>query len=379
MCTIIMKSHLIGKNFDSVVNVGMMFTNKRGLVKNAAVFPPDRPLEWVSSYGSISFSLSGKEMPACGVNEAGLVVEQATLPEGVYPKEQEGKPLAGILEATQFLLDTCSNVEQALIALEQFDVVKSSWPVHLALVDSCGNMAVVEFLQGRKVILRGTTETARLLTNTEYQHQEIQMECTSAEEMFSRLEDERRQDTIWSNVYDLRSRKLCLKRSNDYSKAVMIDLDQLDFSPQSRSQMLNIKEGDTGLRPYSEEANRRLISGFFNHPVISQIMKLPDRDAMIDFIADQAKSYDTVNEIVLRFLEKERIKGLPVKETHKFYVLKYLASKFETGKDYTEAQVNAVIDEWHTFGDYFILRRELIDSGLLKRLPNGSKYWRERL
>lgn len=377
MCTIIMKNHFIGKNLDSVVSEGMLFTNKRGLIKKAAVFPPDHPLEWVTSYGSITFSLSGKEMPACGVNEAGLVVEQATLPSGIYP-EQEGKPLAGILEATQFLLDTCSSVEQALIVLEQFDIIKSSWPVHLALVDSCGNMAVVEFLQGKKVIREGITQKARLLANTEYQHQEIQMECTSEGEMFSRLEDEIRQDTIWSNVYDLRERKLYLKRPAD-SGIVVIDLSQLDFSPQSRSQMLNIKEGDVGFRPYSEEANRLLISGFFNHPVIGQIMKLPDREAMIDFIADQAKSYDTVNEIVLRFLDKERIKRLPVKGTHKFYVLKYLASKFETGKDYTEAQVNAVIDEWHTFGDYFILRRELIDSGLLKRLPNGSKYWRERL
>jgi len=93
--------------------------------------------------------------------------------------------------------------------------------------------------------------------------------------------------------------------------------------------------------------------------------------------ADQAKSCDTVSEIVLRFLEGERIKQLPAKRVHKLAVLKYLASKFETGKDYTEAQVNVTIDEWHTFEDYFILRRELIDSGLLKRLPNGSNYWRE--
>ncbi len=88
---------------------------------------------------------------------------------------------------------------------------------------------------------------------------------------------------------------------------------------------------------------------------------------------------DRIDEIVLRFLEKGKIRQLPIKTTYKRYVLEYLASKFETGKDYTEVEVNSVIDEWHTFGDYFILRRELIDVGLLKRLPNGSKYWRERL
>lgn len=92
---------------------------------------------------------------------------------------------------------------------------------------------------------------------------------------------------------------------------------------------------------------------------------------------NQSKKYDITNEIMLRFLEEEKIRQLPVKAARKLLVLKYLASKFEIGKEYTEGQVNTIIDDWHTFGDYFILRRELIDSGLLKRLPNGSKYWRE--
>ncbi len=86
---------------------------------------------------------------------------------------------------------------------------------------------------------------------------------------------------------------------------------------------------------------------------------------------------DETEMIVKRFLDGEKIKQIPVKETYKYYVLEYLASKFEPGKEYTEKQVNVIIDEWHTFGDYFVLRRELIDSGLMKRLPNGSKYWRE--
>ena len=76
---------------------------------------------------------------------------------------------------------------------------------------------------------------------------------------------------------------------------------------------------------------------------------------------------------MLRFLDGEQIKQLPMKEANKLHVLKYLAFKFEIGKEYSEGQVNAIIDEWHTFGDYFILRRGLIDSGLMKRLPNGSK------
>lgn len=56
-------------------------------------------------------------------------------------------------------------------------------------------------------------------------------------------------------------------------------------------------------------------------------------------------------------------------------VLKYLAGKFEEGRIYTEKEINAIINEWHTFGDYFILRRLLVDHGLLGRTANGAEYW----
>lgn len=375
MCTIITKNHLIGKNYDSVVNTGMLFTNKRGLIKNAAVFPPDRPLEWVSSYGSITFSQSGKEMPVSGINETGLIVEQATLPSTVYP-EYQSKPVASSLEATQYLLDTCSSVGQALEALELINVSKSSWPIHFALIDGEGNRAFVEFLLGEKKVCQGDVLEAAIMDNTEYKKQGCRMELRTVEEAFENLEELRAKTTVWSNVYDLEERKFYLKPEMD-SKPIVIELDQFDFSPQSRSQMLDIKAKEVCFKTYTDEANRKLISDFFNHPAISEMMNLHDSEGMIDFIANQSKSYDTINEIMLRFLDGEQIKQLPTKETHKLQVLKYLTSKFEFGKDYAESQVNAMIDNWHTFGDYFILRRELIENGLLKRLPNGSKYWRE--
>ena len=45
-------------------------------------------------------------------------------------------------------------------------------------------------------------------------------------------------------------------------------------------------------------------------------------------------------------------------------------------RSYTEKEVNALLDERHTFGDFFLLRRELCDSGLLQRERDGSRYWR---
>ncbi|MPN52919.1 hypothetical protein SDC9_200582 [bioreactor metagenome] len=70
-----------------------------------------------------------------------------------------------------------------------------------------------------------------------------------------------------------------------------------------------------------------------------------------------------------------KIKQLPEPLRTRRPVLAYLAGKFEPGRIYAEKEVNAVIDVWHTFGDYFILRRLLVDGGYMARRPDGSAYW----
>lgn len=83
------------------------------------------------------------------------------------------------------------------------------------------------------------------------------------------------------------------------------------------------------------------------------------------------------NTGIERFLDASgRITQLPQMAIPRAAVLGYLAEKFETGGTYTEKAVNAVCMQWHTFNDYFILRRALVDSGLLCRKPDGSRYWK---
>lgn len=81
-----------------------------------------------------------------------------------------------------------------------------------------------------------------------------------------------------------------------------------------------------------------------------------------------------------RFLDDSgKITQLSQKKKVRVEILRYLAEKFETNHNYTEKEVNAICEEWHTFKDYFILRRELIDNGLLCREPNGSRYWKAKI
>jgi hypothetical protein len=79
-----------------------------------------------------------------------------------------------------------------------------------------------------------------------------------------------------------------------------------------------------------------------------------------------------------RFLdENNKIKIWPAKHDMKIEVLTYLSEKFETGVHYTEKEVNDIIKRWHTFGDFFLLRRGMIDLKLLSRSKDGGEYWKE--
>lgn len=76
--------------------------------------------------------------------------------------------------------------------------------------------------------------------------------------------------------------------------------------------------------------------------------------------------------------EQGRVTALPQKRAKRAAVLEYLAEKFALDRDYTEKEVNEICLAWHTFNDYFLVRRSLIEARLLLRKPDGSRYWKAR-
>jgi GNAT superfamily N-acetyltransferase len=66
----------------------------------------------------------------------------------------------------------------------------------------------------------------------------------------------------------------------------------------------------------------------------------------------------------------------PVKPKEKALVIEYLASKFSKVEEYSEHDVNNLLNQWHTFSDWALLRRELFERGFLAREANGFTYWR---
>jgi hypothetical protein len=86
---------------------------------------------------------------------------------------------------------------------------------------------------------------------------------------------------------------------------------------------------------------------------------------------------DTVEDAwerkVLRdFFEGERLKEIPASRKKRVVILRWLAGRFEPGRTYPEAEVNALIKRYHD--DTAALRRGMIDERLMFR--EHSTYWR---
>ena len=78
---------------------------------------------------------------------------------------------------------------------------------------------------------------------------------------------------------------------------------------------------------------------------------------------------------LLPFLDRDgRLLSFPAKHKKKLMALWYLAGKIEKSRQYTEPEINALLDEWTLFHDPATLRRELYRNRLLDRAADGSSY-----
>ena len=101
---------------------------------------------------------------------------------------------------------------------------------------------------------------------------------------------------------------------------------------------------------------------------INKLLNTPERLA-----ATERAEGDAWERKVLRdFFEGDRLKGIPAYQKKRLVILKWLASQFEWGRTYTEAEVNALIKRYHP--DTAALRRYLVDHRFMQR--EHGIYWR---
>lgn len=69
-----------------------------------------------------------------------------------------------------------------------------------------------------------------------------------------------------------------------------------------------------------------------------------------------------------------RLTRWPTRQKVQKQAIALLASRFEPGREYGEREVNELLNAWHAFGDWAILRRALFDWRFLDREADGSRY-----
>jgi biotin operon repressor len=96
---------------------------------------------------------------------------------------------------------------------------------------------------------------------------------------------------------------------------------------------------------------------------------IEDDKSWVDELA--LNEYD--RKVLKDYTFARRLKLIPAKQKKLMSVLRYLAMKFAPGVEYTEREVNGIIEAFHD--DYVTLRRELVNFHFLERAGGGGAYW----
>ena len=180
-CTTFQFTHegqvLVGKNYDWMVEDGLIIVNKRGVLKTAMKSTVDNtglgtPATWTSKYGSITFVQYGRELGPGGMNEAGLVVESMGLfrntPNRKYPDPDDRDSIM-VSQWRQYQLDNFASVKEVIACDTKLRIrPKKGVHPHFIVSDKEGNCATIEFLDGKMVCHTNDTLPHRVLTNNTY-------------------------------------------------------------------------------------------------------------------------------------------------------------------------------------------------------------------
>lgn len=93
-------------------------------------------------------------------------------------------------------------------------------------------------------------------------------------------------------------------------------------------------------------------------------------------VDDRYKLTTDENEKVIKNLfpkgPKGPIRTFAVREKHKLVILREISRRFETGREYSEKEVNEILKT--AYEDFVTLRRYMIEYGFMERETDGSKY-----
>jgi penicillin V acylase-like amidase (Ntn superfamily) len=270
-CTTFCAHGLFGRNYDFETGHGHVIVNKRNMQKSSATA---KPAQWTSRYGSVTFNQFGRDNATGGMNEKGLVVELMWLDGTRYPAA-DARPELGTLEWIQYQLDTAATVQDVIAnTTTKVRISQRGVPLHYLVADATGDVATIEFLEGKLVVHRGDALPAPVLANDTYawslQNDTTRFAraaqgvktATTVAAAFALLDAVAQSHTQWSIVYDIRNRAIAW-RTKDNRDARTIRFADLDFSCARPVRVLDIHEGKGDVarlfHDYSTAANIALI------------------------------------------------------------------------------------------------------------------------
>lgn len=150
----------------------LLLINKRGVKKTVIHWKGALPAvktdvrktqSWVSKYGSVTFTYLGPDLIEGGMNEVGLIIDQANL-TSVYP-EDDGRPGISCGQWMQYQLDNFETVDEVVLHLNDMRPDGENW--HFIIADRLGNNAIIEFPDGTPKIY--VQQEFAIITNTTYE------------------------------------------------------------------------------------------------------------------------------------------------------------------------------------------------------------------
>lgn len=138
-----------------------------GGIADGQVIVKDNQARWTSKYGSMVTTVYGIGT-ADGFNERGLGVHMLYLSATDFGPRNPAKPGVHAGLWSQLLLDKAATVTEALALLDKVQVVMVETnghkaTVHLAIEDANGDSAIIEFVNGKRVVHHGPEY--RIMTN----------------------------------------------------------------------------------------------------------------------------------------------------------------------------------------------------------------------
>ncbi len=187
--------------------------------------------------------LSAPSMPFDGINEYGLTIGMAAVPEKYADdaSQDPSRPSIGSIGIIRQVLDHARSVDEALVIFAQFNInFGGGPPIHYLLADPSGNAVLIEFYRGEIVLLPNeaywhlATNHLRCIAQGNggcERYQRISERLTSldgrleTQDAMQLLSEVRQDNTQWSAVYNMTNGDISVVMAGFYDHVYSFHLD----------------------------------------------------------------------------------------------------------------------------------------------------------